>query len=1425
MGFWNCGANAGGVKSHHATIHRIAMRQGLGIIFIGDTGLDDHSEYGGWLARSAGFRWYGTNRPPMFAPGGKRRQPTGVGFIVIDNTLIVRKIHEDKKGIVALHVQRKGSKAAPIALIGVYNPCAASYLNTGKEPWSEAIMATLAGYYQQLQKEYATVLIGGDFNMRAGAFKYPHAPHAAADSVGDDDDEVCGEDEDAADASAAPPAAAGVASDPAAAVAAKKRHWYTRRTVDTQFAPGGAARMYAFHKFMQATGTCPVFGDRGQAVAGFGTSRPPHDSMPVEGTGAESDTVLYKVGTTPDRVRALPNVHLWAEMANGLTHLPVAVEVHSHPPPPRAAAADAGNGGRGRTVPQVESAVYREGTGWDAMASRLKECFASLQQQQAAGTSIDDAYASLVAGIRQAAADTLSGQDAADSEAASAVAAGPAAPAAPVAAAAAHPAAANGGAPRGNGERQQRRRTLRDFRRVGRVPAEQQKLLDTCRRLRRQLLAGDLSSSEREAIKQQRKTASRAMRQWSRQRNGDALAAAQQLIVEDRVRDPSRMWRELQRISPVDPDCFASTESIPDKAGELPALQRFYRHQRNLAKEMRGGAPCPGVTTYRSHLAVETTAGAGVMLTNPMTAWEVLVALFPMHEDVVAAHPLGCLHPGCGPNCKLWREFAPRVAAARHDDPDLPMPVWKPSVATARAAGCDGLRVETLRFARPLDEGSRLAFRLVLCAGLAAMFNSWLAAGRVPTTADFRRQIVTPIFKPGADADPCDPDFYRGISIGNVIPKVFALVLLSRMSHWAVNNGLVSPEQVGFMPMHSADMHVMTLREVLQMRRAKGEDTFALFVDFKKAYDEVHLPSLWHILLHAGVPASLVGMLREWDTSRVAAVRVNSELSEDFPTDKGVPQGEVMSPLLFNIYIESLSRYLKSMPGFRGVTVTSRNALAAASSRARAEGSPTSFHLTHLLYADDLVILAESVSQLQLVAEAVDAWCSSFHLRMGLSRGKTEAMAFLAARKKLPPKAPKAQVAAARAADAALPPLSLSGGRSIAWTAEYKYLGFPLLCDLSTKAHMARYKGKLESLYGRFFKYNRAVQRLPAAFQGQIATTMLSGAVSYLMAVLPLGEARMRTLDCTMRAVVRQALRCPKNAPTALVEAERRTLPFYFLVVKHHVRLLFYLRHTPFRDGVAVRLLDFMERGNPPAARGQVGNWFKWTQDCLEKETTSAGTALGRAAPRVSANAPAPVVHSLRDISVQLAVMTRAMAFSKWQREYAKGGHCPRPATSADVPRAFPPLDHAADLLGGSLLPHWRTLGDAAFATPLSSIGPGCASILGLSTLPVRLTVAIMRLRLGQQAFTVYPFNGTYDRLAPAPDDAVIDGDSGSDSDGEDARQEELLAAVMTHRTAVTLMTVTAACAVARARASGRARVRGQAPAWRCLDDAAGRRG
>jgi len=1122
---------------------------------------------------------------------------------------------------------------------------------------------------------------------------------------------------------------------------------------------------------------CPVFGDKGQ-LPGYGTSRAVYNDMPREGTGAESDTILCKVGTTPDVVRALPCVYKWADLPVALTHLPVAVEVTMQLPPPKPdvcpacktagtsstcthsaasltatgtpvapEAAEVGGDGVGHSVRQVESAVYRDEEGWDAMSSRLDGICTAMRLDQAAGTDIDTVYDNFITSVRLAAKETLAADRAE----------------APVA-------NDNSVGAVGDGERGRKRKQLRDYRHLGKLPAEQLNLVATVHRLRKRLFAGDLDPAEREDLRLQRKSASRALRKWSRKKAGEAVQAAEKIINSDRIFNPSRMWRELQRISPVDPDCFSSTECIPDKAGHPAARVRFYRHQRKLAKETRGLAPCPGVTTYSDFLACESTAGAGAaLLSRPITNWEAYVALFPMHPDLLTACPTGCVH-GCGADCKMWRDFVPRLQAGTWDDPDLPLPDWKPSVSTATSAGCDGLRVETLRFARPIREGDRLQSRLRLCTALAELFNTWLVAKRVPTTQDFRRQIVTPVGKDGTTSDPSDPELYRGISVGNLIPKIFSLVLLSRMTHWAINNGLVGPEQVGFMPMHSADMHVLTIREMLQMRRNTKKDTYALFVDFRKAYDNVHLPSLWHILAHAGLPPDLVHLLKEWDTSRRAAVRVNSELSEDFPTDKGVPQGEVLSPLFFNIFIESLSRHIKSLPGFNGVTVTSRNALARAS--VEEAGGPTSFHLSHLLYADDLVILAESPQQLQFALSAVDAWCTSFYLEMGTTQGKTEAMAFRHDRATLPDKATASQIAAAHAADVAgLPVLMTAAGRVVSWRHEYKYLGFPLLCDLSVTAHINRYKGKLESLYGRYFEYNRAVQRLPTALQSQIATTMLSGAVSYLMAVLPLPETEMLQLDKVMRNVIRTTLRCPANVPTSIVEAERRTLPFYTLVVKHHVRLYYYLQCTPFQDSIAVQLVRFLEHGMPPVCHGGRVNWVDWTKRCLREETEDKGPALN--GTHRLPDAPHPVVHSLRDIPTQVTIMARAMAFSRWQRtrtiglnneaaDVVHGGVLYVP--SSIMPRPGPPLTHVSDLLGGSMAAHWSSLGTRAFAVPLSRIGPGCTSLFMMSTLPARCCNAAMRLRTGQQAFTLYPFHA----YNPDPNDGG-DSDADAAADAPDA--------------------------------------------------------
>ena len=91
-----------------------------------------------------------------------------------------------------------------------------------------------------------------------------------------------------------------------------------------------------------------------------------------------------------------------------------------------------------------------------------------------------------------------------------------------------------------------------------------------------------------------------------------------------------------------------------------------------------------------------------------------------------------------------------------------------------------------------------------------------------------------------------------------------SLVLTFRLTHWAMRHNMISPEQVAFMPFHSAESHVFTFSQTLRSRARCGENTRALFVDLAKAYNRVHLASLWHLLREMNVPQPIVGLLDDW---------------------------------------------------------------------------------------------------------------------------------------------------------------------------------------------------------------------------------------------------------------------------------------------------------------------------------------------------------------------------------------------------------------------------------------------------------------------------------------------------------------------------------------------------------------------------------
>ena len=169
---------------------------------------------------------------------------------------------------------------------------------------------------------------------------------------------------------------------------------------------------------------------------------------------------------------------------------------------------------------------------------------------------------------------------------------------------------------------------------------------------------------------------------------------------------------------------------------------------------------------------------------------------------------------------------------------------------------------------------------------------------------------MTALYKGTGDRDQATN--YRGICVPNVIAKLFGLVMGTRLSHWAVANGLISPAQAGFVAMHGCEYHVFTLLETLRHRVRHGQDTVLVFLDFKKAYDSVNGEVLSATLLRIGFPPGLVNLLAHWNRTRTTTLYVNGAPSAPIPTESGIGQGDVFSCILYIIFVNSLHNFLKA---------------------------------------------------------------------------------------------------------------------------------------------------------------------------------------------------------------------------------------------------------------------------------------------------------------------------------------------------------------------------------------------------------------------------------------------------------------------------------------------------------------------------------
>lgn len=182
---------------------------------------------------------------------------------------------------------------------------------------------------------------------------------------------------------------------------------------------------------------------------------------------------------------------------------------------------------------------------------------------------------------------------------------------------------------------------------------------------------------------------------------------------------------------------------------------------------------------------------------------------------------------------------------------------------------------------------------------LKNIFNASFKFGFFP--ACFKCAKVVAIHKQGKD--PRSPSSYRPISLLSSIDKLYEKIILSRLNAFIENNNLINKEQFGFRNQHSTVHQIKRMTNLIKRNKRQRLSTGVILLDIEKAFDSIWHNGLIYKLKKYGFPLHIVKIIKSFLTDRAFKVVINNSTSSPRNITAGVPQGAVLSPTLYSLYV------------------------------------------------------------------------------------------------------------------------------------------------------------------------------------------------------------------------------------------------------------------------------------------------------------------------------------------------------------------------------------------------------------------------------------------------------------------------------------------------------------------------------------------